>query len=82
MMGAAPQQFLLSGPEIQAGFEKSNGISTSSAHVRLGDSDFLYAAPTTIACAAFSEESRMKFANAIKLRRKSGGTWGTRPVLK
>jgi len=31
------------------------------------------------ACAAFSKESRMKFANATKLHRKSGGTWGTRP---
>ena len=31
------------------------------------------------ACAAFSKETRMKFANATKLHRKSGGTWGTRP---
>jgi hypothetical protein len=31
------------------------------------------------ACAAFSKESRMKFANANKLHRKSGGTLGTRP---
>jgi hypothetical protein len=29
---------------------------------------------------AFSKESRMKYANATKLHRKSGGTWGTRPV--
>ena len=49
-------------------------------HVRLsvrgpnktGDPDFLYAAPDTTACAAFSKESRMKFANANKLDRKSG----------
>jgi hypothetical protein len=31
-----------------------------------------YAALTTAACAAFSKESRMKFANAAKLDRKSG----------
>jgi hypothetical protein len=37
--------------------------------------------PTT-ACAAFSKESRMKFANANKLHRKSVGTWGTRPGVK
>jgi hypothetical protein len=50
-------------------------------HVRLsvrgpnktGDPDFLYAAPDTTACAAFSKESRMKFANATKFHRKSGG---------
>jgi len=36
--------------------------------------DFLYAAPDTTACAAFSKESRMKFANATKLHRKSGGS--------
>jgi hypothetical protein len=35
---------------------------------------FLYAALNTIACAAFTKESRMNFANATKLRRKSGGT--------
>jgi hypothetical protein len=38
-----------------------------------GDPDFLYAAPDMTACAAFSKESRMKFANATKLHRKSGG---------
>jgi hypothetical protein len=35
--------------------------------------DFLYVAPSTTACAAFSKESRMKFANANELHRKSGG---------
>ncbi len=35
--------------------------------------DFLYAALDTTACAAFIEESRMKFANANQLHRKSGG---------
>jgi hypothetical protein len=32
---------------------------------RMGDPDFLYAAPDRIACAAFSKESRMKFANPL-----------------
>jgi hypothetical protein len=31
-------------------------------------------------CAAFIEESRVKFINANKLHRKSG-VWGTRPLL-
>src|ERR1700677_1799798 len=31
-----------------------------------------YAALTKVACAAFGEESRMKFANAAKLDKKSG----------
>jgi hypothetical protein len=34
--------------------------------------DFLYAALDTAACAVFIEESRMKWANANKLHRKSG----------
>ena len=46
--------------------------------------DFLHEAPPTDACAAFIEESRMKFANARKPDRKSGctpgRTWGTRPI--
>jgi hypothetical protein len=41
---------------------------------RRGDPDFLYAALDTTACAAFIKESRMKFASATKLRRKSGGS--------
>ena len=41
---------------------------------------FLHEAPNRFGCAAFSKESRMKFINAKKLHRKSGGTWGTRPV--
>jgi hypothetical protein len=36
------------------------------------DPDFLYVAPSMTACAAFSKESRMRFANANKLHRKSG----------
>ena len=42
-----------------------------------------YGAPPTSACAAFIKESRMKFANASKLDRKSGVRWGERgaPVL-
>jgi hypothetical protein len=34
--------------------------------------DFLHGAPPIPACAAFIKESRMKFANAKKLDRKSG----------
>jgi hypothetical protein len=37
------------------------------------DPDFLYVAPSITACAAFSEESRMRLANATELHRKSGG---------
>jgi hypothetical protein len=37
------------------------------------DLDFLYLVASKTACAAFSKESRMKFANAAKIRRKSGG---------
>ena len=39
---------------------------------RRGDPDFLYAAMETTACAAFIKESRMKFANATNINRKSG----------
>ena len=39
---------------------------------RKGDPDFLYAALEMTACAAFIKESRMNFANANQLRRKSG----------
>ena len=41
---------------------------------KMGDPDFLHAAPNRFACAAFSKESRMEFANATKLHRKSGGS--------
>ena len=41
---------------------------------KMGDPDFLYAALDMTACAAFSKESRMRFANATKLHRKSGGS--------
>src|SRR5271156_2790666 len=37
------------------------------------DPDFLYVAPSMTACAAFSKESRMRFASANELHRKSGG---------
>jgi hypothetical protein len=50
-----------------------------SAHVRWCDPDFLYSALPRFACAAFCKESRIKFASATNLDRKSGGTWGTRP---
>jgi hypothetical protein len=36
------------------------------------DPDFLYAAEETTACAAFIKESRVNFANAMNLDRKSG----------
>ena len=38
----------------------------------MGDPDFLYAAADMSACAAF-KQSRLRFANATKLHRKSGG---------
>ncbi len=38
------------------------------------DPDFLYAALEMTACAAFIKESRMNFANANRLHRKSGGS--------
>ena len=38
--------------------------------------DFLYAALDTTACAAFIKESRMQFAIANQLHRKSGGAEG------
>ncbi len=41
---------------------------------KMGDPDFLYGAPDMTAFAAFSKESRMRFANATKLHRKSGGS--------
>src|ERR1700677_1094451 len=47
--------------------------SPTSREKRARYPDFLYAAPTTATCAAFIEESRMKFINANKLHRKSGG---------
>jgi hypothetical protein len=41
-------------------------------HFRPTYPDFLHGAPPTPACAAFNKESRMKFADASKLNRKSG----------
>jgi hypothetical protein len=38
--------------------------------------DFLHEAPPTPACAAFIKESRLKFASANKLDRKSGVRFG------
>jgi hypothetical protein len=40
--------------------------------------DFLHGAPPTPTCAAFIKESRMKFAGARKLDRKSGVRFGER----
>jgi hypothetical protein len=37
------------------------------------DPNFLYVASSMTACAAFSEESRMRLANAPEVNRKSGG---------
>ena len=39
-----------------------------------GDPDFLPRAPPTSAYAAFIKESRMEFASANKVHRKSGGS--------
>src|SRR5271155_3675361 len=36
-----------------------------------------HAAPDTVACAPFSKERRMKFANAIRFYRKSGEAEGS-----
>ena len=36
------------------------------------DPDFLYAAPPMVTCAAFIEESRLKFVDPTKPTRKSG----------
>ena len=52
---------------IQPTYAEANRISCTWLH-------------PTAACAAFSKESRMKFTSANELHRKSGGTWGTRPV--
>jgi hypothetical protein len=41
---------------------------------KMGDPDFLYAAPSMFACAAFSKESRMKFLDSTAPHRKSGGS--------
>jgi hypothetical protein len=41
---------------------------------KLGDPDFLYAAPPMFACAAFCKESRMKFVDLTKPHRKPGGS--------
>ena len=49
----------------------SGGLGTSINND--ADPDFLYVAPSKTACAAFSKESRMKFASAAKIHRKSGG---------
>jgi len=45
-----------------------------SSHV----SGFLHGAPPTPGCAAFIKESRMRFASASKLDRKSGVRFGER----
>jgi hypothetical protein len=62
----------LKSPFVRLGFESEN-LSRGCAHLfRPRYPDFLHGAPPTAACAAFIKESRMKFANAIKLVRKSG----------
>ena len=47
---------------------------------RRGDPISYDEAPPTTACAAFIKESRMNFANAIKLDRKSGEASSNVPV--
>ena len=48
--------------------------------VRVHTPDFLHEAPKKFACAAFSKESRMKFAKANKLDSKSGAAVGCFPA--
>jgi hypothetical protein len=50
-------------------------LSHISRQKGLGDPGFLYEATLMFACGAFSKESRMKFADPGKTRRKSG-VWG------
>jgi hypothetical protein len=57
------------------------GAAASGGKGAERDPDFLHEAPKKFACAAFSTESRMKFANANKLDRKSGGRTRTRICL-
>jgi hypothetical protein len=66
-LSLAPKPCPLDGCHMFADF-RVHGLN------KMGDPDFLYAAPDMTACAAFSKESRMKFANATKLHRKSGGS--------
>jgi hypothetical protein len=56
--------------EVVANLEKA--IVGCAHHFRPTYPDFLHGAPPTFARAAFIKESRMKFANARKLDRKSG----------
>jgi hypothetical protein len=49
-----------------------NGYSNSSETPPRRPPDFLFSALDMTACAAFIKESRMKFANANELHRKSG----------
>jgi hypothetical protein len=44
-----------------------------SSHTDSGVLGFLLVAPIRFACAVFGKESRMRFDNATKLYRKSGG---------
>jgi hypothetical protein len=48
-------------------------VDGSRFQAQVGDPDFLHEAPNRFACAAFGKESRMEFANANNLDRKSGG---------
>ena len=56
---------------------KNGHLEFDAAHLQREEPergpDFLHEAPKKFACAAFSKESRMKFAYANKLDRKSGG---------
>jgi hypothetical protein len=47
-------------------------------HFRPTYPDFLHEAPPTPTCAAFIKESRINFANAGKIDRKSGVRFGER----
>ena len=68
MTGEAHHSFCGVDEQIQAG----TGKAIETYRFRPTYPDFLHGAPPTPACAAFIKESRMKFASASKLDRKSG----------
>jgi hypothetical protein len=77
--GAQPPTLLLRGRKKTAAKSKcpcARSESIGRIRFRPMYPDFLHGAPPTPACTAFIKESRMKFANARKLDRKSGVRWG------
>jgi hypothetical protein len=74
--GRSPQLLYALAHQESVGRIGKHSKNIMIAHVRQGDPDFLHAAPDTFACAAFCKESRMKFASATKIDRKSRGNVG------